>query len=396
MNQNVEKPLYKDKNLHILNLISAISMMSNLLSPAFPGIADAFGVNPAQIGLLTTFYSIPMLLLSPVIGIVADRIGRKKVLGLSVFMFGLGGVLSFLTNSYTMLLFCSFLRGMGSPGMNVLLLVIVGDLYKEKERRTSVLGCNTAILNVALAAYPLLGGFLAGISWRAPFVVFLTTIPAALAVFFVMDEPKIEKKQQSILPHIRQSLALFKNPRIATLSVISFMVYLVLDGCFLTYVPFLMINVVKDPSMIGAIMSVMAVVSCGFSALLGPLSKRFSEETLDKAALLAFGISCFLGLKADTFMMAALFSAVFGIGVGLNMPAVLSMIIPLAPPEIRGAFVSIFNLVKRLGQTLGPLIFGLLFLKWGLPAIFMAGGIVSIATFIFAANFLKKEKSQED
>ena len=146
--------------------------------------------------------------------------------------------------------------------------------------------------------------------------------------------------------------------------------------------------------MIGAIMSVMAVVSCGFSALLGPLSRRFSEETLDKAALLAFGISCFLGLKADTFMMAALFSAVFGIGVGLNMPAVMSMIIPLAPPEIRGAFVSIFNLVKRLGQTLGPLIFGLLFLKWGLPAIFMAGGIVSIATFIFAAIFLKKEKSQ--
>ena len=177
--------LLRDKNFHILNLISIVSIMSNVLNPAFRAIGDAFQITADQVGLLTTVYSIPMVILSPVVGIIADRIGRRRILVLSALIFGLSAILSVNADTYTILLFSELLRGIGQPGLVIVIIVLIGDFYTDKNRN-HVMGINTAIMNAGLAVFPIIGGILAGMSWKYPYFVIFAAIPIALLAFHIL------------------------------------------------------------------------------------------------------------------------------------------------------------------------------------------------------------------
>ena len=75
------------------------------------------------------------------------------------------------------------------------------------------MGINTAVLNIGLAIFPLIGGWLAGYGWKYPYLIILVAIPAALVVFFGMDEPKMQKQQEKLLPYLKDALKCFKQPR---------------------------------------------------------------------------------------------------------------------------------------------------------------------------------------
>lgn len=386
--------VWKDKNVHILNLICFVSMMSNALSSSYTLISETFQVTPDQVGLMNTLYSAPMIVLSAVVGIIADRYGRKKVLGISTLLFGGSAIVSLTANSFNMILLGEFLRGCGQPGIVILSLVLVGDLWDSQKVRTDVMGVNTAVNNIGLAIFPILGGWLAGMGWKYPFIIILAAIPAALIVLFCMDEPEIKQKQEKLMPYVKDALKCFKQPRAIVLPLINFCVYAMLSGCFLTYMPFLVISVLDKVYMIGIVMSTMAVTSCILSALLGPLSRKFSAERMEMAALIIFTIAFIIGAKADNINMALLCSGVFGMGIGLNMPAIMAMILPLADTEVRGAFIAITNLIKRAGQAAGPLFFGLVFTKWGISGVFFGAAVVSACIFVLAVLFFRKNKTQ--
>ena len=48
-----------------------------LISPVLPEIQAAFGISESRAGLLITVYALPGIVLAPVIGALADRIGRR-------------------------------------------------------------------------------------------------------------------------------------------------------------------------------------------------------------------------------------------------------------------------------------------------------------------------------
>src|SRR5690625_7908636 len=61
------------------------------IAPALPSIARTFSVTNDQIGLLITFYTLPGIILTPILGVIADRYGRKRVVIPSLFFFGIAG-----------------------------------------------------------------------------------------------------------------------------------------------------------------------------------------------------------------------------------------------------------------------------------------------------------------
>ena len=81
--QNKQKPLYQDKNLLIVFAVSLIAVLGvGSVTPAFPNLAQALNVPQKNIGLLVTVFTLPAFLLGPIIGVLADRFGRKKVIEL--------------------------------------------------------------------------------------------------------------------------------------------------------------------------------------------------------------------------------------------------------------------------------------------------------------------------
>jgi len=104
------------------------------ITPAFPGIKEEFGLNNSQVGLLITLFTLPGIFLSPFLGVIADRLGRKKVLIPSLFMFAIFGFVCSLTHNYDMLLLFRFLQGVGGSAIGSLNITLIGDLYSGKQR----------------------------------------------------------------------------------------------------------------------------------------------------------------------------------------------------------------------------------------------------------------------
>jgi MFS family permease len=69
------------------------------LTPAFPKIAQELQLNKTQVGLLISVFTLPGIFLTPIAGILADRIGRKKVLIPSLLIFAFIGI-AYTFNSY--------------------------------------------------------------------------------------------------------------------------------------------------------------------------------------------------------------------------------------------------------------------------------------------------------
>lgn len=56
----------------------------SLISPLLPTLRPVFGISDAEVGLFITAYSLPGIFITPFMGYVADRIGRKWVLVLAL------------------------------------------------------------------------------------------------------------------------------------------------------------------------------------------------------------------------------------------------------------------------------------------------------------------------
>ena len=86
-----QAPLYRDKNLLILFTVSLITfLVLASIPPAFPKIIQALHVPPQKIGLLISVFSFPSLALNPIVGVLVDRVGNKKILVPSLILFGIG------------------------------------------------------------------------------------------------------------------------------------------------------------------------------------------------------------------------------------------------------------------------------------------------------------------
>ena len=165
------KKIYLDKNLQFVFGVTLIAILGvSSIIPALPDIIKGLSIGPAQIGFVIAIFTVPGVILAPVVGIMADRIGRKVILVPSLFIFGGFGFACFFAQSIEQLLVLRFLQGIGAAPLGVIYGTIIGDLYQGRERGQAM-GYNAGVLSMGTAAFPALGGFLAMLGWNYPFLL---------------------------------------------------------------------------------------------------------------------------------------------------------------------------------------------------------------------------------
>lgn len=388
-NDQNNKRIYLDSNLQIvfgITLMAVLGVAS--ITPAFPIIIRELGVSSLGIGLLITVFTFPGVVLSPIIGLFADRYGRKRILVPSIFLFGIAGGACAFARDFNVLLMLRFFQGIGAASLGALNVTLIGDLYSGRER-AAVMGYNASVLSVGTAAYPAIGGALAMVAWYYPFALPLLAIPLGFFVLFFLEnpEPKIE---QHLKDYIRNVLRSLNNRQVIGIFVASIVTFIILYGPLLTYFPLLLADSFGvSPLTIGLFITVMSLVAAFTSSQLGKLSKKYSEKTLLKASFLIYGSAMVLipfVPKLTAFLIPAV---IFGIAHGLNIPCFQTLLAGLAPMEYRGAFMSLNGMVLRLGQTIGPPLMGVVFSLWGIDAIFYSGAVLAGLMFLFGLIMIR-------
>lgn len=358
-------------------MVLAASMLVTgvvVVSPLVSDLARVFGVSESRAGLLMIVLAVPQPFLVPVMGVVADRTGRKRIFVAGLLLFGAAGGAIALAPSFDLALVFRFLQGVGFSAAMPMTIVYFGDLY-EGSRETTAQGFRMVGINSVYIVSPFLAGVMYVRSWRAPFLLYLIAIPLAVGAWVLLPEADPDERD-AVGVYLRRLLELLKRPAVA-LYLAAFMLRFVLLFGFITYVSVLATAHFRlAVALVGVIVSVKGVASLLGATQGGRLVAASTPASVVGVGFVASGLG--LGAMGVVDTPAGLFAAtfLFGLGDGVIGPAQKSTINHIVPTRFRGGAMSTAVAFQNLGKIVGPSLFGLLLLVLGAAEVFLLFGVV--------------------
>ena len=352
------------------------------ITPAFPTIVEEFGITPQEVGWLITAFTLPGVLLTAVLGLLADQFGRKRILVPALLVFAVAGTACAFAPDFGVLVGLRFLQGIGAAGLGAMNVTIIGDLYAGRERNEAM-GCNSSVLSVGTASYPAIGGALATLGWSYPFLLHLAAIPVALAVLFSLENPE-PARPPDFRVYLGQVWKAMASRRVLALFVVGVLTFIIIYGPYMTFFPLWLASAFAvAPFAVGMMMSVSSVATALTASQAARLAAAFSERSLIGASCVLYGVALVAIPLMPNLWLLTIPVSILGVAQGMNMPSLMTLLAGECPMEQRGALMSVNGMVLRLGQTLGPLVMGALFVASGFGGVFL-GGAVCAALMLMA------------
>jgi len=261
------------------------------------GVADAMGPlssavssNPLMAALMPFFVFIAFALFSVPGGVLAARIGKKKLLLLGLALCTVAvAVPAFLNPPFPLLLASIFLLGVGTTFLQVAGNPIMRDVSAEGDySRNLALAQGIKGVGSTASAYLVTAiasiAFFAAMGWRGAFPVFFVLM---LLAFLAVSTLKIEETKAEVPPSVGSSLALLQEPVFA-LAVLGIFLYVGAEVCMAAFL---------KPALQGLGLSGKSAALAGPSLFFGTLTVgRLVAGSVKVSARTFFRISAVLGL----------------------------------------------------------------------------------------------------
>lgn len=349
-----------NRNFQLLLLSSLCSPLGeSALSPVLDTLSTPYGVDAARVSLLMAAYTAPAIVVIPLVGVLSDRYGRRPVLASGLTLLGVAGLGLPFTTDFRAALALRVLQGIGYCGIGPVLITTVGDLFTG-DREATAQGVRFTAVSVALGGFPLLAGWLAGVSWRAPLFLFAAALPVAAAVVLFMQEPTRETVETATADDDQNDIGLgdaLRRPGMVALLVGRGTPGL-LWFAFLSYASVVVVRLLGGtPAGAGALVAVASAAAGVGSTQVGRVSATAESRFVPMlgTGLVAGGGVAVVAL-APSVLVAGVGAAVFGAAFSVVLSLYRSTITTSAPDSVRGGVVSLGESVGRLGSTLGPVL----------------------------------------
>lgn len=381
-----------DNKLGYILAVAFFGMMGGaLMGPVLPALIERFGVTEETVGLVLGVYTLTTAVTMPFVGPFIDKIGRKQVLIIFLFINGLFGSLCSLAPNFTVLLIFRALQGIGIAGLMPVAMTLIDDYYhrKGKVRAMDRLSITTSIGGVLA---PLLGGALAYLNWQYPFLFYGLTIPLAIVLSFNLPQPSRDVNEKGLKQYFTEMSYSFKQLDILAVVASAFLLFFLLYT-IVTYLPIKLVRELGFTEMqAGLVLAAQAISTAIIAFNIEKIKERSTNQTILGSGFLFSGAAVFLLSKPTSFWLIIPLLGVFGIGMGLVDPVINDLITTLAPEEAVGGVTSIYNTMKYVGQTAAPISLGALLIYYPRPIAFLASGSIGIIGSSVALIYIWKEK----
>lgn len=322
-------------SLFLITLLVAFPQLSETIYvPSLPDIGRALHTTDNAVQMTLSIYFIGFAVGVLFWGTLSDRIGRRPAMLWGIFVYGVGSICCYFSESIITLLISRFVQAFGASVGSVVTQTILRETIEGKERHAVF-----AKISMALAFTPALGPFLGG--WIDQFfgfkVVFFTLVLIAIGMYLYTFARLPETRSSTAVQQVNVwavSKRLFTSSKVLTFG------FLIagLNGIMFSYYaesPFIfMEHFGMTPGMYG-FLGVVVASGCIVGAL---LSKRMLQThsaeriiligclLIVLATLLLIGL-VLMGITSSTTAMVLILTTIFilFVGDGMAIPNSLSL-----------------------------------------------------------------------
>lgn len=343
-------------------------------------------------GVLSATFAIFQFFGAPILGGLADKYGRKKILRFSLFGTFVGYVLFALAVHYRLLWLVFIARALpGFMGGNIsIVLASLADISDPKDRAKNF-GLVGMAFGLGFILGPFIGGTLGKIDLALPLwcTAALTLLNIVLVIIqFPETFVPSGNGTVSLLTGIRNVKRALKMKE---LDVVFLTLFLQAFG-FSFFMQFFQVYLIKQfdfsqvqiGQMFGYIGIWIAITQGGITRL---VSKRFSSPQILQFTLLGLSLSLWLILGPSALWMLFVTQPLVALFQGLSQPNLTSIVSVLTPKDTQGEILGIQQSVQSLAFAIPPIIAGVVVsIDVRLP-IFLAGLSIFIAWLVFVFGF---------
>jgi MFS transporter, DHA1 family, tetracycline resistance protein len=357
-------------------------LSETLIFPLLPFLLAGFSGDARVLGLLTGSYAIAQFAVTPLIGALSDRYGRRPVMAVCVAGSVLGIGLFALTITINWqslpwaagsalplaLLFTARLIDGVSGGTAATAGAVLADV-SAPEQRARAFGLIGVAFGLGFILGPALGGVLGRVQVNLPVLVAVAIAALNLVLVITLlpeTHPigaRIALPRKRELQPFTQLARVFSNPQVRRLCAAFFLFFLAFNGFAAVLILYFKQQFGWGPGLAGAAFVVVGVVATVVQgALIGPLVARFGEWRLTLAGIgfVISGCALILVATADT-SRALVFPAVaiLALGTGLVTPCLRSQVSRRLDASGQGAALGSLQGLQSLGSFIGPALAGL-------------------------------------
>jgi DHA1 family tetracycline resistance protein-like MFS transporter len=344
-----------------------------IMIPVLPFYARELGASGTTLGLLFTVFAAAQFLCAPAWGRLSDRIGRRRVMLMTIAGTALALLWLGLAGSLIWLFAARALGGAFAANIGVA-SAYIADVTSEQDR-TRWMGMLGACFGVGFVLGPAIGGVLAPYGYSVPMFAAAGLAAANLLhAAFSLREPTARARRE---PEAGGRSRALRLPRVRRLCLANFVFSVAVAQLETVFAFFMGDRFGYDAPQVAVVLIAMAVLMGGIQAgAMRRLAARWSERRLATAGslLLAAGFLALPRAASVAVLLAPL--ALCAVGRAILQPALMSMASLAAPASERGSVMGTFQASASLARVLGPLAAGWLYDRQLAAPFWLAGALL--------------------
>ena len=389
----MEKPKLWTKNFinnTVVNFL--IYLVYYLLTVIIASYAmDHFDATPSQAGLAAGLFMIAGLSSRIVSGMMVERVGRKRLLMIGIFVFSFATVLYTLVKALVFLYVVRIMHGIGW-GMAVTATATIAAYMIPGERKGEGISYYAMSTTLASAIGPLIGINLyqyVGIHMISMLCIILIVVIFITA--FLLKESNGQRAGEKPEERKGFSLSNIFELSVIPISAVGFLVFL----GYSSVISFLSsyaaeINLIRAGSFFFMVYSISTLIS---RPLTGRLLDTKGEAFVMYPSFILFAIGLFIAGQAHTGIVLLLSGVFMGFGFGTFASCGQAIAIKLSPPNRMGLATSTFLAISEMGTGIGPYILGLILPKIGFRMLYVIMAmVIMVAMLLYFILFARRKK----
>ena len=366
--------------LRMLGMFLVLPVLA-LYAASLPDAGD----NKMLVGLAMGMYGLTQAVLQLPLGMASDRFGRKKVIYLGLLVFAIGSFMAAVATSLPMLVLARAIQGAGAVSAAV--TALVADLTREevRTRAMAMIGLSIGLtFSASLVISPLLSEYI-GVSGLFVLTGVLTLL-SILVVKFLVPDPARSKLHEDAEVQPARFGEVLKNKELLRLNFGIFALQCGMMALF-TSLPFALQDLGLNKShhwqvylpatLIGLVLMIPAII-------VGETHNKLKQIFLLGIALIfASQLGLLFGLHSVWLIGLSLI--VYFIGFNILEASQPSLVSKIAPAELKGTAMGVYNTMQSVGLFSGGALGGLLFHHFGFNGVFAFCSVLIGAWFAIAA-----------